>query len=64
MQDFTIAIYCFLDDLLQKIGMELDKKRKWNHAQIMTGLVVSCKYFYGNHLAACDYLCSHYGFPR
>jgi hypothetical protein len=63
MKDFTIAIYCFLDDLLQKIEPKyLDSRRKLNDAQILTTVIVSARYFYGNHTTACKYMHDHYGF--
>jgi hypothetical protein len=63
MKDFTIAIYCFLDDLLLKIdGKELDKRRKLTDSQVITTVILSAKYFYGNQASACGYLESHYGF--
>ncbi len=63
MKDFTIAIYCFLDDLLLKIdNKEPDKRRKLTNSQIITTVIVSAKYFYGNQVSACAYLEAHYGF--
>jgi len=63
MEIFTIAIYCFLDDFLQKINPQtLDKRRQLNDAQIITIVVLSAKYFYGNQTTACEYLKAHYGF--
>jgi Transposase DDE domain len=63
MEDFTIAIYCFLDDLLLKIDSQvIDKRRKLSNSQIMTIVIISAKYFYGNQAAAYGYLKVHYGF--
>lgn len=63
MKDFTIAIYCFVDDLLLKIDNEqIDKRRKLTNAQVITVVILSAKYFYGNQATACSYLQSHYGF--
>jgi hypothetical protein len=63
MEDFTIAIYCFIDDLLQKTHTrQVDKRRKLTDSQVVTTLILSAKYFYGNHNSACLYLKSHYGF--
>ena len=63
MKDFTIAIYCFVDDLLLKIdGKQLDKRRKLTNAQLITTVILSAKYFYGNQTSACSYLKSHHGF--
>ena len=63
MKDFTIAIYCFLDDLLLKMDCtSVDKRRKLSDAQVITTVVLAAKYFYGNHASACSYLENHYGF--
>lgn len=63
MKDFTIAIYCFLDDLLLKINPEaIDNRRKLTDAQVVTTVILAAKYFYGNQASACSYLQSHYGF--
>lgn len=63
MKNFTIAIYCFIDDLLSKIDdKELDKRRKLSNSQVITTVIISGKYFYGNQASACAYLESHYGF--
>ena len=63
MNDFTIAIYCFVDDLLLKIdNKSLDKRRKLTNSQIITIVIISSKYFYGNQTSACAYLESHHGF--
>jgi len=63
MKDFTIAIYCFLDDLLLKMDTApADKRQKLSDAQVVTGVVLAARYFYGNQASACSYLESHYGF--
>jgi hypothetical protein len=64
MKDFTIAIYCFVDDLLQKIqpNTALDSRRKLSDAQVLTTLFISARYFYGNQWAACQYMKEHWGF--
>mgnify|MGYP001796374060 CR=1 FL=1 len=63
MKDFTIAIYCFLDDLLLKIDpATIDNRRKLTDAQVVTTVILAAKYFYGNQASACSYLQSHYGF--
>ena len=57
MKDFTIAIYCFIDDLLLKIDdKELDKRRKLTNSQVITTVILSGKYFYGNQASACAYV--------
>ena len=56
MEEFTIAIYCFFDDLLQKLDpMPIDKRRKLTDAQVITTATLAAKYFYGNQAAACGY---------
>ena len=63
MEEFTIAIYCFFDDLLQKLDpMPIDKRRKLTDAQVITTATLAAKYFYGNQASACGYLKAHYGF--
>ena len=63
MKDFTVAIYCFIDDLLQKMQPNhLDKRRKLTDAQVIATAIVSAKYFYGNQWTACRYMKEHWGF--
>jgi hypothetical protein len=63
MKDFTIAIYCFIDDLLLKIDKkETDNRRKLTNSQLITIVIISSKYFYANQASACFYLKDHYGF--
>ena len=63
MKDFTIAIYCFIDDLLQKTQKKtIDSRRKLSDEQIITTAIISARYFYGNQHTACLYMQSHWGF--
>ncbi len=63
MEDFTIAIYCFIDDLLLKMNPKpVDKRRKLTDSQVITTAILATKYFYGNQTTACSYLKDHYGF--
>jgi hypothetical protein len=64
MTDFTVAIYCFIDDLLQKIekNISTDSRRKLTDAQVITTVIISAKFFYGNQHAACVYMREHWGF--
>ncbi len=63
MKDFTLAIYCFIDDLLLQTGKNsVDKRRKLNDSQIITAAILSAKYFYGNQSHACAYLKDHWEF--
>jgi hypothetical protein len=56
MEDFTIAIYCFLDDYL-KIGYpKAGSKRKLTDAQIITTALIAARYFGANFVKARLYL--------
>lgn len=56
MEDFTTAIYCFVDDYL-KIGHPKEgARRKMNDAQIITTALVAARFFYGNFVKARVYL--------
>ena len=46
MNNFTITIYRFTDDLLLKIDNELlDKRCKLTNSQVITTVILSSKYF-------------------
>lgn len=62
MDNFTVAIYCFLDDYLKKCCQKDETHRKMTDAQILTTAFVSCKYFGGNFVKARHYLRCHWGF--
>ena len=63
MKDFTVAIYCFIDDLLKKTqNIFIDSRRKLSDAQVITTVIISAKYFYGNQHTACVYMHEHWGF--
>jgi hypothetical protein len=63
MQDFTIAIYCFIDDLLQTIDKKrLDSRRKLSDAQVITTAIIAARYFQGNQANACAYMKDFFGF--
>lgn len=56
MEDFTIAIYCFVDDYL-KIGYpKAGGKRKLTDPQVITTALVAARYFSGNFVKARLYL--------
>lgn len=56
MEDFTIAIYCFLDDYL-KIGRPKEgHMRKLTDAQIITTAIVAARFFGCNYVRARAYL--------
>lgn len=62
MEDFTIAIYCFVDDYL-KIGHPKEGfRRKSSDSQIITTALVAARYFGGNYVRARFYLREVHGF--
>ncbi len=56
MEDFTIAIYCFVDDYLKVGHPKAGAKRKLTDAQIITTALVAARYFGGNYVKARCYL--------
>lgn len=56
MIDYTIAIYCFLDDYLQVSYPKEDKRRKQSNAEIITTALLSAQYFGGNYAKARLYM--------
>lgn len=63
MKDSTIAIYCFIDDLCKKMfPNEKHFNRKLTDSQVITTVIVSALFFYGNQSSACSYMKDHYGF--
>jgi hypothetical protein len=63
MTDYAIAIYCFLDDFLQKRFATMDKRRKLSDAQILTTALMAARFFYGNLATTMNYMQEHHGFP-
>lgn len=59
MNDFTIAIYCFVDDYLQIAGDKISAKRKISDAEIITTALVGARYFGGNLATASSYMQQH-----
>lgn len=59
MNDFTIAIYCFVDDYLQVAGKKSASKRTLNDAEVITTALVAARYFGGNLTTACSYMRQH-----
>ena len=45
----TLAIYCFLDDLLKAMRHHSDKRTQINDAQVATTAVIAMLYFGGNY---------------
>jgi hypothetical protein len=64
MTDYAIAIYCFLDDFLQRTTPRLDQGRKLSDAQLMTTALVAAGFFYGNLATAMKYMHQHHGFAK
>ncbi len=64
MTDYTIAIYCFMDDYLKISQPNLDTRRKVSDAEILTVAVVSAQYFYGNQHTAYQYMQQHHAWLR
>ena len=56
MEDFTIAIYCFVDDYLKIRPSKVGARRKLTDAQIITTALVAARYFGGNFAKARLYL--------
>ncbi|MCG8332543.1 MAG: IS982 family transposase [Chitinophagales bacterium] len=56
MEDFTIAIYCFVDDYLKDRHLKEGARRKLSDAQIITTAIVAARYFSGNFVKARLYL--------
>lgn len=61
MNDFTVAIYCFLDDYLKIAGPKTDSKQKLNDAEILTTALISARYFGGNMAVGRNYMQTHWG---
>ena len=64
MTDYTIAIYCFMDDYLKIIQPKTDSRRKVSDAEILTVAVLSAQYFYGNQHTAYQYMRAHHGIAK
>jgi len=56
MEDFTIAIYCFVDDYLKIGHPKAGARRKLTDAQVITTALVAARYFSGNFAKARLYL--------
>ena len=61
MNDFTIAIYCFVDDYLLVAGEKAAAKRKLSDAEVITTALLAARYFGGNMATACGYMQAHHG---
>lgn len=56
MEDFTIAIYCFIDDYLKIKNKKESSQRKLSDAEIITTALVAARYFGCNYVKARHYL--------
>lgn len=64
MTDYTVAIYCFIDDFLKVSNTKQDIRRKVSDAEIMTTALLSARYFYGNLASARQYMEQHQGMQK
>lgn len=64
MTDYTIAIYCFMDDYLKISQPKMDARRKVTDAEILTTALLSAQYFYGNQHSAYQYMKQHHGMAK
>lgn len=64
MTDYTIAIYCFLDDYLKVSRPKEDSRRKVNDAGIITIAILAARYFHCNLISASGYMQQHHGFKK
>lgn len=62
MEDFTLAIYCFIDDYLKVKHPKEGARRKLNDAEVITTALVAARYFSGNFVKARLYLREVHGF--
>lgn len=60
MNDFTIAIYCFIDGYLQITEEKPAAKRKLSDAEVITTALVAARYFGGNMATARSYMHEHH----
>jgi len=60
MNDFTIAIYCFVDDYLQVAGKKEGAKLKISDAEVITTALLAARYFGGNMATARSYMQAHH----
>lgn len=60
MNDYSIAIYGFLDDFCKKTGL-FKENQKTRDAEILTAAILAARYFDANQQTALSYLRSHFG---
>ena len=65
MREQTVAMYCFLDDLLTKTrpvwARPVDPRRRLSDAQVLTTALVAARYFGGNLVLGQHYMKQHCG---
>ena len=61
MNEQVIAIYCFVDDFLNKTRFKDESKKKIKDSEILTTAFVAGIYFGGNMVKACNYIKTHQG---
>lgn len=61
MTDYTIAIYCFIDDFLKITCPKEDSRRKNSNAEIITTALLAARYFHGNFVTARKYMHEYHG---
>jgi hypothetical protein len=64
MNDYTLAIYCFLDDYLKISLSKEDTRRKISDAEILTTVLLAARYFRGNYVSARLYMNDHQGMKK
>lgn len=64
LPDKVIAIYCFMDDLLQATHHRTKDGCRSSDAEILTTALVAALFFKGNQSVALDYMVAHNMAPR
>ncbi len=64
MTDYTITIYCFIDDFLKISSPKEDSRRKVSNAEIITTALLAARYFHGNFVTARKYMYEHHGVKK
>lgn len=60
MENYVVAIYCFIDDLRKKLIQKDESFRKTSDAEIITTAIIAAKYFGCNMVKARAYMASHH----
>ena len=68
MREQTVAMYCFLDDLLTSTrpvwARPADPRRRLSDAQVLTTALIAARYFGGNLVRGQRYMEQHWGQNR